>query len=205
MNLLPVGADALLVEVEDVHAATALYAEARRLRLAAGDVVPAARTVLFTDVPDVPELARQVEGLSLEPGRLGPGRDEPGPLLEVPTTYDGPDLEVVARAWDMSTDEVVATHTSHDQVVAFCGFAPGFAYCTGLPERLAVARLDTPRSRVPAGSVGLAGPFTGVYPSESPGGWQLIGRTALTLWDEARDRPATLTPGTRVRFVEVAP
>ena len=83
----------------------------------------------------------------------------------------------------MTRDEVVATHTGTELVVAFCGFAPGFPYCTGLPERLAVPRLDSPRTRVPAGSVGLAGPFTGVYPTASPGGWRLIGRTDLVLWD----------------------
>ena len=89
-------------------------------------------------------------------------------------------------------------------VVAFCGFAPGFAYCTGLPEERAAPRLESPRTRVPAGSVGLAGAFTGVYPTASPGGWQLVGHTDLLLWDDTRDEPATLTPGTPVRFVEVS-
>jgi len=96
---------------------------------------------------------------------------------------------------------VVTTHTGTELVVAFCGFAPGFPYCTGLPERLAVPRLDSPRTRVPAGAVGLAGPFTGIYPTASPGGWRLIGHTDLVLWDTDRDPPATLVPGTRVRFV----
>jgi KipI family sensor histidine kinase inhibitor len=100
----------------------------------------------------------------------------------------------------MTRDEVVATHTSTEFVVAFCGFAPGFAYCSGLPENLSVPRLDSPRTKVPAGSVGLAGPYTGVYPTPSPGGWQLIGRTELVLWDVDRDPPATLAPGTGVRF-----
>ena len=108
--------------------------------------------------------------------------------MEVPTTYDGPDLEDVARRWDMTLAEVVATHTSVDFVVAFCGFAPGFAYCTGLPAALAVPRHPDPRPRVPAGSVGLAGEFTGVYPTASPGGWRLLGRTDLLLWDADRDR-----------------
>jgi KipI family sensor histidine kinase inhibitor len=101
----------------------------------------------------------------------------------------------------MTRDEVVTTHTGTELVVAFCGFAPGFPYCTGLPERLAVPRLDAPRTRVPAGAVGLAGPFTGIYPTASPGGWRLIGHTDLVLWDTDRDPPATLVPGTRVRFV----
>ena len=119
----------------------------------------------------------------------------------MPTTYDGDDLDDVARLWEMTRDEVVATHTGTELVVAFCGFAPGFPYCTGLPEHLSVPRLDSPRAQVPAGSVGLAGPFTGVYPSASPGGWRLIGRTDLSLWEPDRDPPATLAPGTRVRFV----
>jgi KipI family sensor histidine kinase inhibitor len=198
VRAIPVGLDALLVEVADVHEATALYAEARRLSLPAGDIVPAARTVLFSDVADPAALARRLEDVSVEPST---GRR--GPTVEVPTRYDGPDLADVARLWDMTADEVVATHTASDLVVAFCGFAPGFAYCTGLPERLAVPRLDSPRARVPAGSVGLAGPFTGVYPTESPGGWRLLGRTDLVLWDEERDPPATLSPGTAVRFVAV--
>ena len=121
----------------------------------------------------------------------------------MPTTYDGADLDDVAHLWGMTRAEAVATHTGTAFVVAFCGFAPGFAYCTGLPDDLAVPRLDRPRARVPAGSVGLAGEFTGVYPGESPGGWRLIGRTDLRLWDAARDEPALLAPGTRLRFTEV--
>ena len=80
----------------------------------------------------------------------------------------------------MTRDEVVATHRGTEFVVAFCGFAPGFAYCSGLPERLAVPRLDSPRTKVPAGSVGLAGVFTGIYPTASPGGWRIIGATRLS-------------------------
>jgi KipI family sensor histidine kinase inhibitor len=102
----------------------------------------------------------------------------------------------------MTVAEAVATHTSTDFVVAFCGFAPGFAYCTGLPDELTVPRHADPRPRVPAGSVGLAGEFTGVYPTASPGGWRLLGRTDLTLWEPDREQPATLAPGTRVRFVQ---
>lgn len=121
--------------------------------------------------------------------------------MEVPTVYDGADLGDVARLWDMTTEEVVATHTGTTHTVAFCGFAPGFAYCAGLGRE--VPRLASPRPRVPAGSVGLAGPFTGVYPTASPGGWRLVGRTRLRLWDSAATPPALLTPGTVVRFVAV--
>jgi KipI family sensor histidine kinase inhibitor len=103
----------------------------------------------------------------------------------------------------MTRAEAVATHTGTELVVAFIGFSPGFAYCTGLPAELAVPRLDRPRARVRAGSVGLAGEYTAAYPSASPGGWRLVGRTDARLWDTGRDEPALLTPGTRVRFVEV--
>lgn len=198
MRLLRVGRRALLVEVADVGEASALYAEAHRRGVAATDVVPAARTVLFDGVEDVDRLAADVAGWS-----WGQEAATGSPTVEVPTTYDGPDLATVARHWAMTEREVVATHTSCDMVVAFCGFAPGFAYCTGLPDRLAVPRLASPRTSVPAGAVALADRFTGVYPTASPGGWQLVGRTDLELWNPSREQPATLAPGTRVRFVEV--
>jgi KipI family sensor histidine kinase inhibitor len=198
LRCIPVGTDALLVEVDDTTEATALYTEARRRGTRAVDIVPAARTVLFSGVPDLAALGESVRRWPLDAGG-----SEPGEVVEVPTVYDGPDLVAVAGFWGMTTDDVVRTHTGTEMVVAFCGFAPGFAYCTGLPERLSVPRLDTPRTRVPVGSVGLAGPFTGVYPTASPGGWQLVGRTDLTLWDTTRKDPATLAPGSRVRFVAV--
>lgn len=199
MRFLPVGATSLLVEVEDALSATALWSEAVRREVEAVDVVPAARTVLFVDVPDVDALAEQVPTWTLRTVTTERPR-----RIEVPTVYDGPDLDAVAKLWGMTRREVVQTHTGLEMVVAFCGFAPGFAYCTGLPADLAVPRLSTPRTSVRAGSVGLAGEFTGVYPSASPGGWQLIGRTGLSLWDETQDHPAVLSPGTVVRFMETS-
>lgn len=195
MQLRRFGRDHLLVELDDAQQALAVYDEARRRGVRAGDIVSAARTVLFEAVDDVDALAASL------PSWETSGTSTTGDLVEVPTTYDGEDLDDVAHRWDMTRDEVVATHTGAELVVAFCGFAPGFPYCTGLPGRLAVPRLDSPRPRVPAGAVGLAGPFTGIYPTASPGGWRLIGRTDLVLWDVERDPPATLVPGTRVRFV----
>lgn len=198
MRFLHAGPDALLVEVADVASATALFAQARDRLVEAADVVPGARTVLFDGVRDLDGLVSAVASWSLEPLTA-----EPAERVEVPTIYDGPDLAAVARVWDMTAREVVETHTSCEMVVAFSGFAPGFAYCTGLPVALAVPRLASPRATVPAGSVGLAGEFTGVYPQASPGGWQLVGHTDLLLWDETQDEPAALPPGTAVRFVEV--
>jgi KipI family sensor histidine kinase inhibitor len=209
VRLLPAGEHGLLVEVADTPAALALHAQARRHGCPALDIVPGARTVLFDGVDDVAALAAQVTTWMLgfeHQARAEPEQAQPAALadpLEVPTLYDGPDLDEVARRWGMSGEDVASTHSAYTYTVAFCGFLPGFAYCVGLPQRLAVPRRSTPRSAVPAGSVALADAFTGVYPAPSPGGWQLIGHTDLRLWDAAREPPALLSPGTAVRFVAV--
>ncbi len=194
-TLLAAGEHALLVEVPDAAAAQLLYAHARDQGVDVTDLVPAARSVLFDGVPDVGALASLVSSWTVpaEPPAAGE-------LVTLETVYDGEDLGAVAELWSMTTAEVVATHTATEFRVAFCGFSPGFAYCTGLPAGLSVPRRSDPRPRVPPGSVGLAGEFTGVYPRSSPGGWQLIGRTSAPLWDLRRDPPALLEPGTRVRF-----
>ena len=114
--------------------------------------------------------------------------------------YDGADLPLVADTAKLSIAEVVELHTGAEYTVAFCGFAPGFGYLTGLPERLHQARLDDARPKVPAGSVGVAGEFSAVYPRSSPGGWRLIGRTDLVMFHPSADPPARLAPGDRVRF-----
>jgi allophanate hydrolase subunit 1 len=196
-----VGRHALLVEVATTDEATRLYADLRAAGVEVEDLVPAARTVLLDGVADHDAARAFLAGWS--PGATGGGPARGVAVVEVPTRYDGDDLDDVARSWDMTRAEVVATHTATEHVVAFCGFAPGFAYCTGLPRHLRVPRLDRPRTRVPAGSVGLAGEFTGIYPTSSPGGWRLLGTTDLTLWDTTAEPPATLSPGTRVRFTEV--
>ncbi|MEP6817151.1 MAG: allophanate hydrolase subunit 1 [Marmoricola sp.] len=197
MQVRPFAADALLVECADLAEAMAVYAEAVRRRVMARDVVPAARTVLFDGVWDREALAREIGSWTLDAGDA-----RFGDLVELPTSYDGPDLAAVAELWDMTTQEAIATHRDTEFTVAFCGFAPGFAYCTGLAGHLKVPRLDSPRKKVPAGSVGLAGAFTGVYPSVAPGGWRIIGTTTAQLWDADREPPALLAPGTRVRFVD---
>jgi inhibitor of KinA len=132
--------------------------------------------------------------------------DEGGRLVEIPTVYggdSGPDLDYVARAHGLSAADVVRLHSGADYTVYMMGFLPGFAYLGGLPPELATSRLDTPRARVSAGSVGIAGEQTGVYPLDSPGGWRLIGRTAMRLFDPANMPPALLCPGDRVRFVPI--
>lgn len=196
VRVLPVGARACLVEVGDAVAAASLASWARDHDLPADEVVPAATTVLFDGV-DPAEVAAAV--------RLWPGGDTAptGPLVRVAVDYSGPDLERVAGHWGCTVDEVVRIHTSLELVAVFSGFAPGFSYLAGLPAERAVGRLDTPRARVPAGSVGLADTWCGIYPTASPGGWLLLGTTTARLWDVDRAQPALLAPGTRVRF-EVA-
>lgn len=194
MQTRPVGPGALLVEVTDAGEALAL-AQWARGRVTADEIVPAARTVLFDGCAPsaVSEAVATWVPTSFVPS---------GDLVEVPVCYDGPDLCSLAEALGLSPGQLVEQHTAIEHVVAFCGFAPGFAYVSGSPWQ--VPRLATPRARVAPGSVGLAGAWTGLYPSASPGGWQLIGRTSAPLWDPKRAAPALLPPGTRVRFVAVS-
>lgn len=210
LRVLPAGATAVLVETEDGEQAQALHAELLRRRAAgewtepeaegAGrtEIVPAARTVLVTGLADPRTFAAQVLRWDVPP--LVRGRGE---AVELPVRFDGPDLAEVAARWGMSPQEAADTVTGTAFRVAFCGFAPGFGYLTGLPERLHVPRRATPRTAVPAGSVALAGPYAGVYPRASPGGWQLIGTTDARVWDPGRDPAALLAPGTDVRFTAV--
>ena len=202
MEALRVGQHALLVECADAVQVAATYALLRgRLDdLGAQELVPAARTVLLDGLADVDAALALIAPLETHAPQAAAVPS--GALVELPTRYDGADLDEVARQWGLTTDEVVRTHQDALFVVTFCGFAPGFAYCTGLAPELTVARRPDPRAAVPPGSVALAGEFTGVYPTASPGGWQLIGTTSARLWDPAAEQPAVLTPGTRVKFVE---
>ncbi|MFJ5111670.1 5-oxoprolinase subunit PxpB [Streptomyces sp. NPDC088551] len=204
MRALPVGDRALLVELADGEETTAFHAELLRRR-AAGvlppvrEIVPAARTVLLDGLDDPADFAAGLHGWRAE------AVDTHVPdTVELPVRYDGPDLAEVAALWGVPPEEVARIHSAAEFRVAFCGFAPGFGYLTGLPARYAVPRRPTPRTAVPPGSVALAGPYTGVYPRSSPGGWQLIGTTDTVLWDPARVPAALLAPGTRVRFVPTA-
>ncbi|MEU6914354.1 5-oxoprolinase subunit PxpB [Streptomyces olindensis] len=200
MKVLPVGEDALLVEVSSGDEAQALHAELLRRRaegsLSVREIVPAARTVLL-DGLDAPARV----SAELTAAEIPPAPPRARAVVEIPVRYDGPDLADVAAHWGVAEPEVARIHAETEFRVAFCGFAPGFGYLTGLPPRYDVPRRATPRTAVPAGSVALAGPYTGVYPRSSPGGWQLIGTTDAVLWDHARVPAALLSPGTRVRFV----
>ncbi|MFC1442569.1 5-oxoprolinase subunit PxpB [Streptacidiphilus sp. N1-10] len=202
VRIMAAGRSALLLEVDSDAEVASLHHEliARQAdgRLPGTvEIVPAARTVLLDGLARPELVAAQFEGW--RPQTSAPPE---GPVVTVPTRYDGEDLAEVAALWGVSAAEAVRIHTGAEYRVAFCGFAPGFAYLTGLPERYAVPRRATPRTRVPAGSVALAGGYTGVYPGASPGGWQLLGRTSLPVWDLGRDPAALLQPGARVRFVE---
>ncbi|MEZ0053294.1 KipI family sensor histidine kinase inhibitor [Mycobacterium sp. MAA66] len=165
------------------------------------DIVPASRTVLVKLAgprylaPTRHRLSQVRLDWFTEQAAAPP---QPDVVLDV--VYDGEDLDEVARHTGMSAGEVVAAHTARPWQVGFGGFAPGFAYLVGGDPRLQVPRRTDPRTRVPAGSVGLAGEFSGVYPRENPGGWQLIGRTDAVMWDIDRDQPALLTPGMWVQF-----
>jgi allophanate hydrolase subunit 1 len=181
------------------------------------ELVPAARTVLVEGgsvsrervVAVLRELAPAAEGPRGVAGPDAGGRGAEGARgaegsrgaeLVIPMRYDGADLALVADTASLSVPEVVELHSSARYTVAFCGFAPGFGYLIGLPEPLRQARLDSPRPRVPAGSVGVAGEFCGVYPRSSPGGWRLIGHTGQTMFDPNAEPPSRLAPGDRVRF-----
>jgi KipI family sensor histidine kinase inhibitor len=198
MRVLPVGDEALLIEPADPAGLLDL-ADALRAAPEAAEVVPAARTLLVRGAPgDLARLRGRLATLADDAAAVATHTAHGEVLLDV--HYDGADLAATAAELGLAPAELVRRHTAGEYVVAFCGFAPGFGYLRGLDAALHVARLAEPRTRVPAGSVGIAGEFTGVYPRESPGGWRLLGRTDAPLWDLRRTPPALLVPGTRVRF-----
>ncbi|MFC4138705.1 MULTISPECIES: urea amidolyase family protein [unclassified Microbacterium] len=197
MRILTASDRALLVEAADLD-------EAMRLNLAwagvAGvvELIPGARTVLVRFDPvrvSADALAAVLSSTTVDAAHV-PHVGE----VTIPVRYDGEDLSDVAAVLGVSAEEVVARHLAAEWQVAFSGFAPGFGYAVGSDPLFDVPRRSSPRTRVPAGSVALAGHFTGVYPRESPGGWQLIGRTDAVMWDIDRDPPALFSPGTLVRF-----
>jgi len=207
-RLLAAGHRGLLVECDDLPQVMALHRTLEEARAGGAlpgvvDLVPAARTVLVT-FDDTSSHSRVAEALASLDVRAA-DHERLDHEVEVAVIYDGDDLDEVARLSGLSVEEVVRRHGAATYRVGFTGFAPGFAYLVGGDAALVVPRRDTPRTRVPRGSVALAGEFTGIYPQEGPGGWQLIGRTEAPLWDLDREPPALLAPGTRVRFTRRDP
>jgi KipI family sensor histidine kinase inhibitor len=174
-----------------------------------GPAVPGSTSVLVPVDPLDPGVDGAIARLGPVLARMvaePPAPTEAGPLIDVPTRYGGahgPDLDEVATLHDLRPPDVVDIHASVEYRVRFLGFAPGFAYLGGVPDAIQTPRLATPRERVPAGSVAIAGPNTTVYPFDTPGGWRLIGWTDARIWDLGRHPPALLLPGHRVRFVPV--
>lgn len=212
-RFLLAGDSALMVEFGDeiseevnhkVHALA--YALGQNPLPGLGEAVPTYRSLLIHYDPlylswdDVRALVTEL---------LGKCEEIPLPeprVVEVPVVYGGafgPDIEFVAEHNGLSVEEVVRLHSSVIYTIYMLGFSPGFAYLGSLPEAIATPRLPTPRKSVPAGSVGIAGVQTGIYPIATPGGWQLIGRTAVTLFDPTRTPPTLLRPGDKVRFVPI--
>ncbi|WP_103355402.1 allophanate hydrolase subunit 1 [Amycolatopsis sp. CA-128772] len=199
VRLLPCGRRAVLVETADVLGFQAALTQSPPAGVV--ELVPAARTLLVRFDPAV-----------TGPGRLGAVLRQVSPVdsaataageVVIPVVYDGEDLADVAAETGLGVGSLIARHTAGAYVSAFCGFAPGFAYLSGSDPVLHVPRRSSPRTRIPAGSVAIAGEYSAVYPSASPGGWRLLGRTDAPVWDVERDPPNLLPPGTRVRFEAV--
>lgn len=207
MRVLPCGDRALLVEFDGLAEARAAHARWRQeAPTGVVELVPAARTVLVRLDPAVLGLGAAETWLLGHPPVTADSAPTPDRTVTLAVAYGGTDLDAVAAAWGCSPEAVAARHAAVDWVCAFIGFAPGFPYLVpaeGAAALPPVPRRATSRPRVPAGSVALAAEYCGIYPRESPGGWQLIGRTDAVLWDAERAEPALVTPGTRVRFAPV--
>lgn len=203
-RLLPFGDRGLLIEVDTLDEVLAL-AEALRATRPDGvvDLVPAARTVLVHVDPRRLSLAAARAWIA-QTGDAPHVTRPPGAVVEVPIVYDGPDLEDLADSLGVTPHALATQHAACEWTVAFTGFAPGFAYLVSPDWPHDIPRRASPRTRVPAGAVGLAGAFAGAYPRETPGGWQLIGTTSAPLFDPDASPPALLVPGARVRFVPAA-
>jgi KipI family sensor histidine kinase inhibitor len=199
--VLDYGDQALLLQFDSTTDVLAWAAALREAALPGVlDIVPASRTVLLKlDGPRRQSaVRRRVRSLRVAPDMVATAPPEEPTIIDV--VYDGVDLAEVADRSGLTTAQVINAHTATPWQVGFGGFAPGFAYLVGGDPRLAVPRRPEPRSSVPAGAVGLAGEFTGIYPRRSPGGWQLIGHSDAVLWDIDRPNPALLTPGMWVQF-----
>lgn len=203
LRFLPSGSDSFLIELDDLSITlTLLDAMLAAELVGVCEVIPGARTIMVRFdrwLTDRAKLASQIAALD-----LSVRSSRSGDLFEIPVAYDGEDLGDVAAMLGCTINEVIERHTEATYTVAFTGFAPGFAYMTCDDPGFDLPRRKSPRVRIPAGSVALAGKFGGIYPSDSPGGWQLLGTTPLAMWDTRRERAALLAPGDRVRFRDMA-
>lgn len=216
MLVRPCGEQAVIVDITDSDAeeagTTVLHTVLKLQQLVTSwqlpgivDLIPASQTLLIM-LDTTTLLPRDLEARLLAADLSSTAAlDSDGELVEVPVRYDGPDLTSLAELLHWSPEELVRRHTETTWTVAFGGFAPGFSYLVAEHPLPSVPRLSSPRTSIPAGSVGLAGEFSGVYPQQSPGGWQIIGTTDIKMWDPTRtQRPAYLRPGDSVRFWEVS-
>jgi KipI family sensor histidine kinase inhibitor len=203
MRILPVRSDCILVELADLGEALALFDALKNIPVEGiTEIIPAARTLLVSFDPYTTTEDALIEAITALAG--GERKAASGALVEIPVRYDGEDLTEVAGILGMSVEDVIRLHGESDYVAAFTGFAPGFAYLSGGDPRLTVPRRKSPRTKVPAGAVGLAGEFSGIYPKTSPGGWQLIGTTPLAMFDIDRTPASLLQPGSRIKFRDMA-
>lgn len=203
LRFLPSGSDSFLVELDDLTITLTLLDVLQAAKLeGVCEVIPGARTIMIRFdrwLTNRSKLISQITALDLSVRSTRSGE-----MFEIPVTYDGEDLADVAAMLGCTINEVIERHTNATYTVAFTGFAPGFAYMTCDDPGFDVPRRKSPRVKIPAGSVALAGKFGGIYPSDSPGGWQLLGTTPLAMWDTTRERAALLAPGDRVRFCDMA-
>lgn len=213
IKYLPAGDSAIVMELgqkidKEVNGSIRRIVTALKAKEDKGivDILPTYRSVLINYDPMEYTFDEMVNLLSSLDITKDGEREETLRLIEIPTIYGGeygPDLPFVAEHGGLSEEEVISIHTGTDYLVYMMGFSPGFTYLGGMDERIATPRLKTPRLKIPAGSVGIAANQTGMYPSESPGGWQLIGRTPLKLYDEHRNPPVFIQAGDYIRYVSV--
>jgi inhibitor of KinA len=210
-RIVPFGESALLVELgdefqEDVVSWARGIADYWETTARLGPAVPAYASALlrFDPLQTAPTEAEKVAQAMIARGQsmLTPG-SAARRLVEIPTTYDGPDLAETAERSQLSVEQIIALHAEREYTAYFLGFLPGTAYCGRLDPRIVAPRLERPRERVPAGSVAVADGQTTVYPLASPGGWRLIGRTAVAMFDPGSDEPFRIHAGDRVRFVRL--
>jgi len=203
LRFLPSGSDSFLVELDDLGITLTLLDALLAAELeGVCEVIPGARTIMVRFDPFMTECTKLTGEIAKLDLSVRSSRS--GALFEIPVRYDGEDLGDVAAILGCTINELILRHTEATYTVAFTGFAPGFAYMTCDDPGFDVPRRKSPRVKIPAGSVALAGKFGGIYPSDSPGGWQLLGTTPLVMWDTTRARAALLAPGDRVRFCDIA-